>query len=91
MIELSFLKDQPASNTAFIAPEPGYSPFRHMPNTEQYHPENSFGDFNLIRMVEEHGPIRIQEITKELQEISNRMSRLEVEKGTLERLVAATK
>lgn len=78
------MKAQPPSHTAHATPEAV-----HLNDW----PEPAFtgGDFNLIRMVEEHGPLRIQEIQKELQEISNRMSRLEVEKGTLERLVAATK
>jgi uncharacterized protein (UPF0335 family) len=55
-------------------------------------PIESFGyDVNIIRLVEEHGPVRITQITDELQELTNKISRLEAERNTLERLVAATK
>lgn len=46
-------------------------------------------DVNLILMVKEHGPKRIDVIDKELQEMETRTARLVAERSTLERLIKA--
>ena len=52
----------------------------------------SFGhDFNLIRAVEEYGPQRVESIRKELEQLTDRITLLNKEMATLQRLVAVTK
>lgn len=49
----------------------------------------SFGNqFNLIRAVAEHGPLRLEQIDKRLAQISAEAEDLEVERRTLEQLIA---
>lgn len=57
-----------------------------------YLPENppSVGhEFNLVRIVEEHGPPRIAAIEQEIQKLETRIASLSKEKGQIARLVAA--
>ena len=57
-----------------------------------YLPENppSVGhDFNLVRIVADHGPPRIAAIEKEIQTLESRITSLTKEKNQIARLVAA--
>ena len=57
-----------------------------------YLPENppSVGhEFNLVRIMEEHGPVRIATIEKEIAKLQDRIDVLSKEKAQVERLVAA--
>lgn len=62
------------------------------PQVTAYLPENppSVGhEFNLVRIVEEHGPPRIAAIEQEIQKLETRIASLSKEKGQIARLVAA--
>jgi hypothetical protein len=46
-------------------------------------------DFNLIRVVTDHGPARIAQITERLERMATEIQRLEQERTALQRLIAA--
>lgn len=48
-------------------------------------------EFNLILMVKEHAPRRLNEITKEVEQLEKRLYSLGVEAGQLEALLSALK
>lgn len=56
-------------------------------------PENPGGrfDVNLVRMVTEHGPMRIKSIDDEIAALMNKVDKLQKEKETIQRLVDAAK
>lgn len=45
-------------------------------------------DINLIRLIQEHGPLRIQEIDREMKKMNERLTALNDERDTLQKLVA---
>jgi DNA gyrase/topoisomerase IV subunit A len=49
------------------------------------------GEFNLLRMVQDHAPRKIETITKEIAELKTRINTLESELSAYERLVEAAK
>jgi hypothetical protein len=53
--------------------------------------QESFGpDFNIIRAIQEYGPVRVNAINKELLSIEDRKQRLTEEMNILTKLIAAT-
>ena len=46
-------------------------------------------EFNLVRMVEEHGPKRLEQIDKELKRLSDQQSTLIAEREKIQALVLA--
>lgn len=45
--------------------------------------------FNIVRMVQEHAPVRIQEIDKEISKMETKIAELSAERCKLESLLAA--
>lgn len=72
-----FLKNQPPSDNAYV------------PHVMQEEPTYYGHEINLVRMVEEHAPIRINTIDAELASLTEKMRKLEMERAQLERFVAA--
>lgn len=66
----------------------------YAPNTmireKEFNPDASVGrEFNLVRLVREHAPVRLQKIRDEVKALENKLYNLETESRQLERLLQA--
>lgn len=48
-------------------------------------------DFNLVRIVEDHGPKRLEQIDKEIKKYQDKIDVLSIERGKVQALVLALK
>lgn len=70
--------------------EPQFVNTAYLPEHLVNNPVQSKGnEFNLVRLVQEHAPTRLQVISEELARLQEKMQKLESEKGQIQKLLDA--